>query len=588
MAIETHLFSKGAWRKASDVYVKVNGAWVSMKEVWTKSNGKWRLVFIKGFFFNDVVSGYNYNLRNKALAAGWDGVLPLYATLTVSGTVGCTYNNSAYYDWVDYTIRYGKKVGGGTLTVADIIADLNALAPRTIYFTETKSLNLPQNGTTPLGYPIIAAMYHWQVYGQSNGYTLNTIPAVPSFDTGQLTDGSTVVMTLPTGTAILGSGGGTGGLPTNLDAYSGTPGSSGAGGGGPITDPGGFVGLYPTLPGGAGGCAINAQYPITIINNGIIGGGGGGGAGGPPVTHNWGGGGGGGAGHCSQMSGGIYTSDTQASFLGNSVSIPITTGNLMLVMPTIVPVFVAGVSNQGPLVAVVDVSNSANYLQGTITALDWTTGNTVINITTAHGSGTITNWEIAPTTTTTLAISTGTKAFAGASYFYNQGMQVTLRDITNSANFMSGTIVSTSTYGDQLPSQPSGNGLFNANTNTYVPANITFNCTSTGGSGTISLWSVITNAIGIGGLGAQGWVSTSGSGGFGQNGLSLTGGNGGVGYYSVVAPADWQNAAPGGKGGDLAQPGQATIVQGGAPGPAATGSSNITWQVYGTIIGQLL
>lgn len=89
MPIETHLFASGAWRKAKEIHVKDGGVWRDCKEKWVKEGGVWRKVFGKGFEFNADISGYNYNLRNAAMATGqWDGFTPVIANLRVVGTLG--------------------------------------------------------------------------------------------------------------------------------------------------------------------------------------------------------------------------------------------------------------------------------------------------------------------------------------------------------------------------------------------------------------------------------------------------------------------------------------------------------------------
>lgn len=88
MPIETHIFASGSYRKAKEIHVKVGNTWLDCKEKWVNDNGVWRLVFHKFFEFNADISGYNYNLRTAALAAGWDGITPVQANLRVVGNLG--------------------------------------------------------------------------------------------------------------------------------------------------------------------------------------------------------------------------------------------------------------------------------------------------------------------------------------------------------------------------------------------------------------------------------------------------------------------------------------------------------------------
>jgi hypothetical protein len=70
---------------------------------------------IRNFIFNKIISSntQNYNLRNDAIAAGWNGITPLAATVTV---------NSGVYVWSDNTAIAGFNTGsnfpvGTTLSI---------------------------------------------------------------------------------------------------------------------------------------------------------------------------------------------------------------------------------------------------------------------------------------------------------------------------------------------------------------------------------------------------------------------------------------------------------------------------------------
>lgn len=99
MAIETYGFSNGSWRKAKQIFVKSGGNWVDCKEVWTKSGGVWRQVFKKNYqFIYNIGTQYDFNLRNAALANGWDGNTPLEAILTVTGVLGASSTSSVAFN----------------------------------------------------------------------------------------------------------------------------------------------------------------------------------------------------------------------------------------------------------------------------------------------------------------------------------------------------------------------------------------------------------------------------------------------------------------------------------------------------------
>jgi len=78
----------------------------------------------------------------------------------------------------------------------------------------------------------------------------------------------------------------------------------------------------------------------------------------------------------------------------------------------------------------------------------------------------------------------------------------------------------------------------------------------------------------------------------GQNGTLTIGGSGGT--LSYQGSGEWAGASAGGLGGSLGQAGSASAASGGGSGfpggiagPAISGSSNVTFQVYGTVLGAL-
>lgn len=283
MAIETHVFAYGSWRKAKEIYVNRNGNWVDCKEVWTNQAGTWRKVFTKGYELTlDVgdaalTNGValfpnNVNLQQIAINSGqWDGVSPITANITVYGTLGST--SSPEYDWQGYLDRY---------------SDVNSAA-------------ISWSGNRPSHTPITFAKRHWLTIGKSNpSYYLAILgssdgrnnASLSSFYTGALPSGSVVNLTVTSGSAIIGSGG--------IGGY-----------GGVYTDHGGGTEYQYSTMGSPGGTAIMTfAVPVIITNNGIIAGGGGGGgggagAGGGEAYDDPGGAGGGGAGSRVGPHGGV-------------------------------------------------------------------------------------------------------------------------------------------------------------------------------------------------------------------------------------------------------------------------------------------
>lgn len=78
----------GSYKLVYEVWQKVDGVWVEVPTVHYKIGGAWKKVHSKltPFVFNKTISvnTYGYDLREDALIAGWDGVQPLLATVTIN------------------------------------------------------------------------------------------------------------------------------------------------------------------------------------------------------------------------------------------------------------------------------------------------------------------------------------------------------------------------------------------------------------------------------------------------------------------------------------------------------------------------
>lgn len=262
MAVQTWLHSNGSWRKAKNVYINRSGNWTEVAETWVKQAGTWRKVYQKMFQLDDVATGFNYNIYNSAMSTNeWDGISPMIANITVSGILGSS--TSTYWDWQGYL---------------DLYPDVYQ---RAIIWSNNR----------PSHTVISFAQNHYVTYGKDEGRTVPYVASAPAFSTGPLPTGSIVTLTIPENAAITGAGG-IGGF------------------GGSYVDHGGSTPFMPSTRGSAGGLAIMATVPITIINNGIIAGGGGGGgggagAGGSQGYDDPGGAGGGGAGSIPGVKGGV-------------------------------------------------------------------------------------------------------------------------------------------------------------------------------------------------------------------------------------------------------------------------------------------
>jgi len=88
MPTKTYLNQAGIWREAKNIWVKQGGIWRVVNEKYVKQGGTWRLVYKRNFEFFDTISSliFDYNLSTKAVLAGWDGVSPLEATITITAS----------------------------------------------------------------------------------------------------------------------------------------------------------------------------------------------------------------------------------------------------------------------------------------------------------------------------------------------------------------------------------------------------------------------------------------------------------------------------------------------------------------------
>jgi Tfp pilus tip-associated adhesin PilY1 len=123
--------------------------------------------------------------------------------------------------------------------------------------------------------------------------------------------------------------------------------------------------------------------------------------------------------------------------------------------------------NVGDTVRIFSTVNSANYMQGVVTAFDSSDGNPLtVNVTQTGGAGTFASWSIIKM----INIGTGSKTFAtqGGSWI-KVGDYVSIVDHANSANFMQGWV----TAFDSSDGKP-----------------LTVNVTKTGGAGTLANWDI--------------------------------------------------------------------------------------------------
>jgi hypothetical protein len=191
---------------------------------------------IRNFIFNKIISSntQNYNLRNDAVAAGWNGISPLVATITV---------NSGVYVWSDDTAIAGFDTGSN--------------------FLVGTTLSIINNGF------IIGR-------GGNGVYRANGTAGGPAMNIGY-------PVSITNNSYIAGGGGGGGSTGGQNVTYYIASGGGGAGGGE------GGSGIDPGTGGAGGAPGLEGGYGIFYVNsNGTVGwsaGGGGGrilpGVGGP-------------------------------------------------------------------------------------------------------------------------------------------------------------------------------------------------------------------------------------------------------------------------------------------------------------------
>ena len=230
--------SSGAMRMAADIGVELGNTATSMislgatapRALANVTSGAIRVAAdfygkASAFIFNQTISSNtnDYNLRNAAIAAGWDQVLALDATITINAGVfvGSTSTGSA-----------GFTTGSS--------------------FPAGSTLSIINNG---------------YIVGRGG----NAGSADPTSGSGGGGGGGVL-----NGSA--GSAGGPGAAGTN-----GTNTAGGSGGARQtlrLPGAGGGSANYSGSPGSTGGLALLIQYATTVTNNGTIGGGGGGGGGG--------------------------------------------------------------------------------------------------------------------------------------------------------------------------------------------------------------------------------------------------------------------------------------------------------------------
>lgn len=201
MTIRPYVKDAGVWRTVTGLFVKNGGVWRTIQNAYVKDAGVWRQFYQRGFTFTDTISAdtTDYNLSTKATNAGWDGVAPLFATVTINA---------------------GKVVGSSTTGAAFIVPSLPA----------SSTVNITNNGF------IVGR-------GGQGGLSTNGGIGVDGA-TGGLALSVSYATTIDNLSGTVGGGGGGGGSGASEDA-----GSTGGGGGGGAGRNTGAGGLGPGLHG---------------------------------------------------------------------------------------------------------------------------------------------------------------------------------------------------------------------------------------------------------------------------------------------------------------------------------------------------
>lgn len=79
----------GGWTTINNMFIRQGGGWVRAENAYVRQGGAWAKFYQYRFIYNLGLSVYSVqelNLRDYAIAAGWNGVHPITATFTVTGS----------------------------------------------------------------------------------------------------------------------------------------------------------------------------------------------------------------------------------------------------------------------------------------------------------------------------------------------------------------------------------------------------------------------------------------------------------------------------------------------------------------------
>jgi hypothetical protein len=86
----------GTWKQVKTLFIKDAGTWKQVSTVYVKDAGVWKAcpVGIELLISADTT---NYNIKNEAIAAGWDGITPTQITVTVQSGVYVSATGTSSY-----------------------------------------------------------------------------------------------------------------------------------------------------------------------------------------------------------------------------------------------------------------------------------------------------------------------------------------------------------------------------------------------------------------------------------------------------------------------------------------------------------
>lgn len=212
---------------------------------------------VAAFTFNATISSNttNYNIKSAAIAAGWDGLTQLVATVTINSGVivggapafdtGASFPTGSSLALINNGSIMGSAGGGGS-------GFQGAGGAGSLAFRAQAPISISNNGTIGGGGG-----------GGGAGGDSNYVSDPYSGSTVPLLGGAGGAGQGPSGGPYGGSAGQTGGgRNAGTGGYGGSLGASGAAGlyGSP--------GVYPPGPGGSGGAAISGNANITWVATG--------------------------------------------------------------------------------------------------------------------------------------------------------------------------------------------------------------------------------------------------------------------------------------------------------------------------------